>query len=330
VTGSHESLLEGLYESLITKALEERLSDTSGQAVDRGAVDEADAAEVLARHIREVALRTLRVERNAERRLELVNRLMDALGSSQDALSATPRQLLSIANPAAPGRPLRALEDRPSTPLSDSALLTNAQGEPGMGHEIRAELASADRVDVIMAFVKWYGLRLFEDRLKALRDRGVPLRVITTTYMGATERAALDRLVRDFGAQVKIQYDAQRTRLHAKAWLFRRNTGFDTAYVGSSNLSRAAMLDGVEWNVRLSAIATPVLIQKFSATFDSYWNDPTFEPYDPDTDRDRLEDALAEAAAARPTTASHSRCPAWRFVPTRTSRRCWTSLRSSG
>ena len=32
-----------------------------------------------------------------------------------------------------------------------------------MGHEIRAELASADRVDVIMAFVKWYGLRLFED-----------------------------------------------------------------------------------------------------------------------------------------------------------------------
>ena len=128
---------------------------------------------------------------------------------------------------------------------------------------------------------------------------GVPLRLITTTYMGATERAALDRLVRDFGADVKVQYDAQRTRLHAKAWLFRRNTGFDTAYVGSSNLSRAAMLDGVEWNVRLSSVSTPPLLRKFLATFDSYWNDPTFESYDPDADRDKLDDALAEAAGKR-------------------------------
>ena len=160
--------------------------------------------------------------------------------------------------PSQPGH-LRVLRERPSTPLSDAALLTNAPGEPGLGHEIRAELTSADRVDVIMAFVKWYGLRLFEDRLMTLRERGVPLRVITTTYMGATERAALDRLVRDLGAEVKVQFDSHRTRLHAKAWLFRRNTGFDTAYVGSSNLSRAAMLDGVEWNVRLSAVSTPPL-----------------------------------------------------------------------
>lgn len=189
--------------------------------------------------------------------------------------------------------------ERPSTPLSEAALLTNAAGEPGVGHEIRAELGSADRVDVIMAFVKWHGLRLLEDRLQAVRERDVPLRVITTTYMGATERAALDRLVRDFGAEVKVQYDSQRTRLHAKAWLFRRNSGFDTAYVGSSNLSRAAMLDGVEWNVRLSAVSTPALLQKFRATFDSYWNDTTFETYEPDAHRDRLDDALAEAAGKR-------------------------------
>jgi hypothetical protein len=138
-------------------------------------------------------------------------------------------------------------------------------------------------------------LRVIEPQLLDLRRRGAPLRVITTTYMGATERLALDRLVRDFGAEVKIQYDSLRTRLHAKAWLFRRNTGFNTAYVGSSNLSRSAMLDGVEWNVRLSAIATPPLMKKFSATFETYWNDTTYESFDPDRDRDRLDDALAEA-----------------------------------
>ena len=127
----------------------------------------------------------------------------------------------------------------------------------------------------------------------------MPLRVVTTTYIGGTEREALDRLVREFGAEVKVQYDAARTRLHAKAWLFRRHTGFDTAYVGSSNLSTSALLDGVEWNVRLSNAATPALLQKFEATFDSYWNSSEFETYDPDADRDRLDDAL-NAARGRP------------------------------
>ncbi|WP_270888945.1 DUF3427 domain-containing protein [Pedococcus sp. 5OH_020] len=291
-------MLEGIYESLITRALEKRLADISTLVVHRGAIDEADEPDVLARHVRDVTLRALRQERDAERRLALVNRIVETLGASEDSLSAA-RQLLALAMPSAPGTLVRVLDERPSTPLSEAALLTNAPGEPGIGHEIRAELTSADQVDVIMAFVKWYGLRLFDDRLKALRERGVPLRVITTTYMGATERAALDRLVRDFGAQVKVQYDAQRTRLHAKAWLFRRNTGFDTAYVGSSNLSRAAMLDGVEWNVRLSSVSTPPLLQKFLATFDSYWNDATFECYDPNADRDKLDDALAEAAGKR-------------------------------
>ena len=293
-----DSLLEGLYESLITRALEKRLSGLVNLDVQRGVIDEADEPDVLARHVRDVTLRALRQERDAGRRLAMVNRLIGELGAPDDSLSAA-GQLLAVAMPALPGTVIRTLRERPSTPLSDAALLTNATGEPGVGHEIRAELASADRVDVIMAFVKWYGLRLFEDRLEASRARGVPLRLITTTYMGATERAALDRLVRDFGADVKVQYDAQRTRLHAKAWLFRRNTGFDTAYVGSSNLSRAAMLDGVEWNVRLSSVSTPPLLRKFLATFDSYWNDPTFESYHPDTDRDKLDDALAEAAGKR-------------------------------
>ncbi len=293
-----DSLLEGLYESLITRTLEQRLAQNSAFDVHRGEIDDADAPDILARHVRDVTLRALRQERDSGRRIALVNQLIEVLGAAEDSVAGA-RQLLAVATPSWPGAVTRGVGERPSTPLSDAALLTNASGEPGIGHEVRAELASADRVDVIMAFVKWYGLRLFEDRLQSVQARGVPLRLITTTYMGATERAALDRLVRDFGAQVKVQYDAQRTRLHAKAWLFGRNTGFDTAYVGSSNLSRAAMLDGVEWNVRLSAVSTPPLLQKFLATFDSYWNDPTFENYDPDVDRDKLDDALAEAAGRR-------------------------------
>jgi hypothetical protein len=180
VRDGDDSLLEGLYESLITRALEKRLADLTNLGVQRGVIDEADEPDVLARHVRDVTLRALRQERDAGRRLVLVNRLVGELGAADDSLSAA-GQLLAVAMPAIPGTVVRALRERPSTPLSDAALLTNAPGEPGVGHEIRAELASADRVDVIMAFVKWYGLRLFEDRLKTARERGVPIRLITTT-----------------------------------------------------------------------------------------------------------------------------------------------------
>ncbi len=96
-----------------------------------------------------------------------------------------------------------------------------------------------------------------------------------------------------------MSYEVERTRLHAKAWLFRRDSGFDTAYVGSSNLSRSALLDGVEWNVRLSSVATATLLRKFRATFDSYWADPSYEAYDPDRDGARLDNALAEAGGRK-------------------------------
>ncbi len=173
---------------------------------------------------------------------------------------------------------------RPVTPLSDAALMTNARNEPTLAAELRAELASADRVDLLCAFVKWQGLRLLEDQLNELRRRNVPVRVITTTYLGATDAKALDALVDDFGAEVRVNYETDRTRLHAKAWLLRRNTGFDTAYVGSSNLSHAALVDGLEWNVRLSAIATPHLLEKFRATFESYWENSEFVHYQPSAD----------------------------------------------
>jgi superfamily II DNA or RNA helicase/HKD family nuclease len=283
----------GLYESLLTQSLLASLARLQGLESNSGKLDEAEVPHVLARHIAAAVEHRLRDTRDPQARVALVNDLLARL-SANDEVQDPVQQLLSISEPSGPGS--RVFTARPATPLSDAALLTNAAGEPNLGAELRAEFDSADEVDLLCAFVKWHGLRLLEPELLAAHRRKTPTRVITTTYMGATERAALDRLVREFGAEVRVQYDAHRTRLHAKAWMFRRNTGFNTAYVGSSNLSRAALLDGVEWNVRLSAVATPALLEKFNATFDTYWNDSSFESYDPDRDRDRLDDALAEAS----------------------------------
>src|SRR5699024_9878355 len=289
---------EGLYESLVTEQLERDLGSQPHLDSIVKPVDRAEQPDMLARHVKDAVHRVLSATSDPDPRVALVNALLAQLAQVDDTVAGPPQQLRSLTARSAPGTPpLASL--RPATPLSEAALLTNARDEPSLGAELRAELDSADEVDLLCAFVRWHGLRVLAPELERLRARGVGLRVITTTYIGATERAAIDRLVSDFGARVRVQYDALRTRLHAKAWLFRRNTTFDTAYVGSSNLSRSALLDGVEWNVRLSRIATPSLLEKFRATFDTYWNDPSFEQYDPERDRDRLDDALAEASGRR-------------------------------
>lgn len=288
--------VDGLYEQLITNDLHARIERTVGKEIQTAPVDPADQPHVLARHVYEAAVRTLDSISDPAARVRAANALITQLEHTDDEHVRTPpAQLRRVTPPQGPGT-VTYLDTRPKTPLTEPALLTNSRDEPNLASELRAEIDTCDEVDLLCAFVRWYGLRLLEPELRRLRERGAPLRVITTTYLGSTEREALDRLVRDFGAQVKIQYDAQRTRLHAKAWMFRRATEFDTAYVGSSNLSRAALLDGVEWNVRLSRQGTPSLFEKFTATFDTYWNDGSYEVYDPDRDRDRLDDALAEAA----------------------------------
>lgn len=285
---------EGLYEHVVTAGLELSLDSLQGLEREVGEVDKADQPHVLTRHLATALHSRLASIKDPVARLAAANSVLAAIDSVPDPLIDPVRELRALRLPDGPGRTPR-LRHRPKTPLNDAALLTNAHGEPSLASELRAEIDSADSIDLLCAFVMWHGLRLLESELATARDAGIPIRVVTTTYIGGTQREALDRLVRDFGAEVKVQYDAKRTRLHAKAWLFRRDTGFDTAYVGSSNLTTSAMLEGVEWNVRLSTAATPSLMDKFRATFDAYWNSPEFESYDPDRDRDRLDDALLEA-----------------------------------
>ncbi|GKQ37715.1 DUF3427 domain-containing protein [Streptomyces sp. A012304] len=297
----------GVYEELITEGMQAQIDqlNAAGWKPIHTEVSAESSPHVLARYIAEAARQRLS-QLPPNQQVVVANHIMQSLitrvpdpdvDEAVTAIVEGPRQLLALAEQEAPG----VYAIRPLTPLSETALITNAPDDPSLGAELRAELATADRIDLLCAFVKWYGIRVLEDSLRAAKERGVPIRVITTTYIGATDRLALDRLVREFGAKVKINYEIRSTRLHAKAWLFRRNTGFDTAYVGSSNLSKAALLDGLEWNVRLSSVATPRVLDKFEATFDAYWADAAFELYDPEKDGERLTEALARAGGAHTT-----------------------------
>lgn len=295
------ALPTGLYEQILTKEFRETLAHLGARRAATSEIDPADGHIVLSQYLSDLIGSVLqgypRTERPA-RQLALVNRIVDliaeefpSLVSSSDHATSELLQALFPAQQAGLGKP--GPPPRPGIPLSQSELLVNARGEYRIGREIEKEIRSADRIDLLCSFIKWSGLRLFLDALQGIMAAGKLLRVITTVYMGATERRALDRLV-EMGADVRISYDTRRTRLHAKAWLFHRATGFSTAYIGSSNLSAAAQLDGLEWNVRVSSIDAGRIVRKFEATFDTYWEDPDFVSYEATEEERRQVDRALE------------------------------------
>src|SRR5512138_273608 len=282
----------GLYDALISAGIAEALdAPHEGSVVVRGDLDTAAAHERLARYFAGELERTLRAlpkDGAPGNQAELVNELLAALATKVDPsvlagsrLRVPPEVLLAVHTPPSP-------PSRPTVPLSASTLLTHARNEPRLGAEIASEIESADAVDMLVSCIKWHVCRLLKDAFEVFARAGKKLRVLTTTYMGATDREALDAIARLPGAEVRISFDARRTRLHAKAWLFHRTTGFSSAYVGSANVSAAALSEGLEWNLKASEAESRAIVEKFRGAFESLWEDGEFEPYHPDqADADR-------------------------------------------
>ena len=294
----------GLYETLITEVLDERLRQLDARAhASREVLLPAEAADRIALHIGRLIARALadlpddkRVVKGVALAREIVA-LIDMQITKGNAAAESPIEpgtmLRAIVGRLPDGTP--HLLPRPLIPLLDTTLLTNAPGEPRVGNQLDAEIESADRIDLLMAFIRRSGVRPLLQALRRHCEAGRGLRVMTTTYTGSTEVQALE-LLRKLGAEVRVSYDTSATRLHAKAWLFHRHSGFSTAYIGSSNLTHAAHT-GLEWNIRVAGARNPDVISRVAAVFDSYWNSGDFVPYDPA----QFAEARERAAGTGPT-----------------------------
>lgn len=283
----------GLYEQVADEELEAALEALMGE-YQAQRLDEGDSHAVLAEHIAHLLTQSLRRQPAKDRlshQVALCNKVVQVLSETDDAvrsgaqtLPVEVRQLLSVHGQEPP-------PPRPDTPLSESSLLTGTRTDPSLVSQIKRELKSADRVDFLCSFIKWSGIGLLRDALEEFCERaGTELRVLTTSYMGATDVEAVRFLSELPSATVRVSYDTHRTRLHAKAYLFERATGFSTAYVGSANLSRPALTEGLEWTLKVTQYADAPIWDKVRATFDTYWNDAEFEPFDEAKLAEAIED----------------------------------------
>ena len=203
-------LTAGLRDEVLTAAARDALRDLDDGLVHRSELEAPEAPDRLARHLAAVAQRVLRRLNDraatAEDQARIVNCAVELLAAGEADerdVVALPPDLLTGDRERPVGLGAPYLPPRPSIPLSANELLVNGHGQPAIGQQLRSELPSAAGVDLLVSFVIWSGVRTLLDELEQLVDRGGRLRVITTTYMGATEAKALDELVRA-GAEVRV------------------------------------------------------------------------------------------------------------------------------
>jgi len=299
----------GIYELLVTQLLQQKISQLkSSFHIELQPLNPAEAAEYLSRflaHILHNVLESLpngndRVSKQIDLSNALLKWLADYLNNAElsENLLHSQGQILNALfetqNPIASDLKAHVAKITPFTGLTQSELFTGSNAGLSLESEIKREILSADEICWLVSFIKWTGIRIFADTLKEVTQKGKKVRIITTSYMGATDQKAVDFLANLPNTEVRLSYNTDRERLHAKAYLFLRNSGFDTGYIGSSNLSRSALTNGLEWNIKITTQEIPHIIQKFKSTFETYWAAAEFEPYFPGnhTHRDRLKKAL--------------------------------------
>jgi len=297
----------GLYEQLINKLISHKLGQLDAEKfyIQKTEIDKAEASMVLSKYLYEIiqsALGLIKGEGRVEKQIQLSNRIISLISTeihnddfSNDLIDTEATILSAIISKLDAGFSdikTRLKEITPYTRLTHSELFTGSNSGISLESEIKKEILSSDKIYFLVSFIKWTGIRIFDKELTEFTQKGGQLRIITTTYMGATDAKAIEYLSSLKNTKIKVSYNTENERLHAKAYLFHRNTDFHTGYIGSSNLSRSALTNGLEWNIKVTTKEVGHLIDKFKKTFDTYWQDKEFENYDSSRNTQRLINAL--------------------------------------
>lgn len=274
----------GLYEKILDYKLKEKLREETYS--DIRSVDDSDLCSVISVAFQKSISKALEEFNTSDERIDYINKLNKTIGIDEFVYEDRKfKELVSVHSDK--NRFDKLNEYRPKTSISNSTLFTGSAG-PTLESELSREIRTADSTDFLISFIKFSGLRLIYDDLVEF-TRHNKLRVITTSYMGASDYKAILQLASLPNTEVKISYDTKRTRLHAKAYYFKRNTGFSTAYIGSSNLSNPALSNGLEWNLKVSEYTSESVVDSFIKTFESYWNDEEFKTFNPENEMDKIE-----------------------------------------
>lgn len=157
--------------------------------------------------------------------------------------------------------------------LLETKLITNDHTTYNyMIDQLKNELLTCDSFDIIVSFIRGSGLNMLVNTLNILRDLGVKGRIITSTYMNVTQPEALRKLMEYENIDVKVYQSSKLDdSFHTKAYLFHRMNSMSSVIIGSSNITKAALKTGEEWNIRTYEKASDSVYVKTQARYDMLW-----------------------------------------------------------
>lgn len=169
--------------------------------------------------------------------------------------------------------------DHNDASISERVLITGAEGPllPLLKHH----LTESDSVDIAVAFTMRSGLLLIHPYLAELLSRGGRLRILTGDYLDTTDPDALLLLLDLEGKIERRVYETAGIPgfspvrpFHPKAYVFHHRDGSGAAFVGSSNLSAAALTFAVEWNYRIVSSRDVTGFVEVEEAFENLFHSP--------------------------------------------------------
>src|SRR5690554_1089886 len=306
---------QGIYEELVTQLVTDKLNEIDKDKffLKKSLIDKEEASQILSNHLSKTlnhAFQLIKGENKVELQIEIANKIIRFLKEElnkqeflDDLVNIEGKILKAVFSKTDAhfsNLDLHLKEITPYTRLTQSELFTGGNAGLSLESELKKEILSSNEINFLVSFIKFKGIIILEKELREFTERGGKLKVITTTYMGASDYKAIKLLANLKNTEVKISYNTGNERLHAKAYLFYRDSGFHTAYIGSSNFSRSALTDGLEWNLKVTTKEVSHIISKFQKTFDAYWQSDDFELFDNSIHQEKLIDALKQSKFSKP------------------------------
>ncbi|RLQ06199.1 DEAD/DEAH box helicase family protein [Geobacillus sp. FSL K6-0789] len=116
--------------------------------------------------------------------------------------------------------------------------------------KLQEQMSRSSTIYILTSFAMKSGVRLLKDSLRAAAGRGADIKICVGDYLFVTQPEALRELI-SIHPDIEVRlYRSEGMSFHPKAYLFEDTEG-GYFIVGSSNLSRSALTDGVEWNLGL-------------------------------------------------------------------------------
>lgn len=165
---------------------------------------------------------------------------------------------------------------------------------------LRREFESCAVARIAVAFVMQSGLDLIEGPALAALLRGAHIRWLTTDYLGVTEPEALERLCHWHGRIESRVYRSARRSFHPKAYLFERPDGSGRAFIGSSNLSRSGLTEGVEWTWTVLDVDSGAPMHELATRFEELFAEEDTQPLSPAWIQDYVARRVVKVTAEPP------------------------------